>query len=234
MATVSAEPTSPASPDAAPAAPPTSPPASPDRQERRKAATRRRIIAAADQLFQERDYVDTSIEDIADAADVAVRTIYLHFGSKAAIMLSYADTWIDAFVEEILARPVDEPVTETLRAAVAAMTAAGWADRAEGGDERPHPLVEYIGSGPLDLAGHVPHRWMAALRQLADDFASRASELPADAEPIDPYARAIAVYTVWISSMFAARERTHGRDVPTGPSGFTGLTVLDRLTSGTF
>lgn len=199
------------------------------RQERRKAETRRRIVKAADRLFQERGYAETSIEEIARAADVAVRTIYLHFGSKAAIMLSYADDWIDAFVAEVTARPVDEPVAETLREAVAAMTEAGWTDRAEGEGQVPHPLVDHLGSGPLDIAGHVTHRWMRALEEMADDFSARATQLR---DPIDPHARAVAVYTMWIASLFAARERQRGRVLPTDASGVTGLLVLDRLTSG--
>ena len=199
------------------------------RQQRRKAETRRRIVKAADRLFSERGYTATSIEEIADAADVAVRTIYLHFGSKAAIMLSYVDDWIDEFVTAVIARPVDEPVADTLRSAIATMEAAGWTDRAEGGDELPHPMVEYLGSGPLDIAGHVTHRWMEALSRLAADFTARAGATTA---PIDPYARAVAVYTVWISSLFAAGERQHGRTVPSDASGVTGLAVLDRLASG--
>lgn len=200
------------------------------RQERRKAETRRRIIRAADQLFREQGYGETSIEQIAGAADVAVRTIYLHFGSKAAIMLSYVDDWIDAFVAEVTGRPVDEPVGDSLRAAIAAMTEAGWTDRAEGGTQVPHPLVEYLGSGPLDIAGHVTHRWMEAVTQMAADFSARAEHL---AHPIDPYARAAAVYTMWFTSILAARERQRGVDLPTDEAtGVTGMAILDRLTSG--
>lgn len=144
-------------------------------------------------------------------------------------MLSYVDDWVDAFVAEVTARPVDEPVAQTLRAAVAAMTEAGWSDRAEGPDQVPHPLVDHLGSGPLDIAGHVTHRWMRALEEMADDFSARAPQLR---NPIDPHARAVAVYSMWIASLFAARERQRGRVLPTDVSGVTGLLVLDRLTSG--
>ncbi|MFC6153063.1 TetR/AcrR family transcriptional regulator [Nocardioides yefusunii] len=208
----------------------TSSPAPSDRQSRRKAETRRRIGRAADSLFSAKGYEETSIEEIAAAADVAVRTIYLHFGSKASIMLSYVDEWIEAFVTEVVARPVDEPVTVALRAAIDAMTAAGWTDRAEGDDPIPHPLVTHLGSGPLDIAGHATHRWIEALSRMSQAFA--AAPQPPGAHPIDPYARAFAVHTLWLSSMFAARERTLGRDVPTDPSGVTGVAVLERLTSG--
>ena len=200
------------------------------RQQRRKAETRRRIVRAADELFRERGYAETSIEDVAAAADVAVRTIYLHFGSKAAIMLSYVDDWMDAFLAQVLARPVDEPVEATIRAAIDAMEQAGWTDRAEGGGQVPHPLVAYMGAGSLDIAGHVTQRWMAAMEQMATDFAARAEHL---ADPIDPHARAVAVYTMWISSIFAARERQRGVGLPTDEeTGVTGVAILSRIASG--
>ena len=37
------------------------------------------------------------MEDISVAADVAVRTIYLHFDSKAAVLLTGFDDWLDDF-----------------------------------------------------------------------------------------------------------------------------------------
>lgn len=49
-------------------------------------ATRRRIVDAAVRLFVERGYHSTTIESIADAADVAVETIYKRFGSKAGLL----------------------------------------------------------------------------------------------------------------------------------------------------
>jgi AcrR family transcriptional regulator len=49
-------------------------------------ATRRRILEAAVQLFVEGGYRSTTIDSIAQAADVSVETIYKRFGSKAGIL----------------------------------------------------------------------------------------------------------------------------------------------------
>lgn len=65
----------------------------------RKAQTRQRIIRAADQLFATKGYVGTSMEDISIEADVAIRTIYLHFDSKAAVLLAYFDAWLDELLD---------------------------------------------------------------------------------------------------------------------------------------
>lgn len=52
----------------------------------RAAATRARIVAAAAPLFVERGYLDTTMAALAGAAGVAVQTLYLSFGSKAAVL----------------------------------------------------------------------------------------------------------------------------------------------------
>ena len=49
-------------------------------------ATRQRVVAAAAPLFVRDGYVETTMAGIARAAGVAVQTLYLSFGSKAAVL----------------------------------------------------------------------------------------------------------------------------------------------------
>jgi AcrR family transcriptional regulator len=53
-----------------------------------KERTRQRLLAEAQQLFRERGYAATSLEQIAEAADVTKGAIYGHFASKEDLMLS--------------------------------------------------------------------------------------------------------------------------------------------------
>jgi AcrR family transcriptional regulator len=53
-----------------------------------KERTRQRLLAAAQQLFRERGYAATSLEQIAEAAEVTKGAIYGHFASKEDLMLS--------------------------------------------------------------------------------------------------------------------------------------------------
>src|SRR6516162_895849 len=53
--------------------------------------TYRRIVEAATRLFLDRGYVPTTIEAIADAADVAVETVYARFRTKANLMVAVKD-----------------------------------------------------------------------------------------------------------------------------------------------
>ncbi|MGB4779515.1 TetR/AcrR family transcriptional regulator [Microbacterium sp.] len=198
------------------------------RQERRKAATRAKIQTAAEQLFAQKGYAATSIDDISVAADVAMRTIYVHFPSKAAIMLAYFDDWMDAFIAEILRRPVDEPVVTTVREALAAMNEAGWVDRVENDDIRVHPLVEHLDSGAPAIAGHVLQRWMHEVARIAADTRAR-GDVP-DAS-LTPQARGVAVFAAWIGAMTAARSRERGEPLSASGSG-NGLDILTALTGG--
>jgi AcrR family transcriptional regulator len=52
----------------------------------RALATRQRVVAAATPLFVRNGYVETTMAGIAGAAGVAVQTLYLSFGSKAAVL----------------------------------------------------------------------------------------------------------------------------------------------------
>jgi AcrR family transcriptional regulator len=49
-------------------------------------ATRQRVVASATPLFVRDGYVETTMAGIARAAGVAVQTLYLSFGSKAAVL----------------------------------------------------------------------------------------------------------------------------------------------------
>jgi AcrR family transcriptional regulator len=53
-----------------------------------KERTRQRLLAEAQRLFRERGYAATSLEQIAEAADVTKGAIYGHFASKEDLMLS--------------------------------------------------------------------------------------------------------------------------------------------------
>ncbi len=202
-------------------------PSSPGRQERRKAATRAKILEAAEQLFGERGYAHTSIEEISELADVAVRTIYIHFPTKASMMLAYFDSWMDAFSQEIRNRPVDEPVVETVSASLEAMKVAGWVDKIENDSIQVHPIAEHLESGTPDIAGHILQRWMSEMRVLTADAQERGSFEPGS---LVPQSRAIAVFSSWISAMFVAKGggSVVSPDSEDGP----GLQILSLVTSG--
>ena len=60
----------------------------PGRRERKKAATHAALASAARRLFLERGFDAVTVAEIADAADTAVSTLFVHFpGGKEALLL---------------------------------------------------------------------------------------------------------------------------------------------------
>src|SRR5947208_4976007 len=68
--------------------------ASPPRGQRQVARTEGRVLEAATRLFLERGYTATTVEDVAAAADVGARTIYVRFSSKALLFKRVVDVAI--------------------------------------------------------------------------------------------------------------------------------------------
>ena len=64
----------------------------PGLRERKKLATRRAIRRAALALFESQGYAATTVEQIAQAADVAPMTVYRYFGTKEATVVSVSLT----------------------------------------------------------------------------------------------------------------------------------------------
>ena len=63
----------------------------PSRGRRRRERTGGAILDAATRLFVERGYGGTTVEAISDEADVAVGSLYGHFGSKEGLYLAVLD-----------------------------------------------------------------------------------------------------------------------------------------------
>jgi AcrR family transcriptional regulator len=89
-------------------------------RDRKKREVRHRIIAAAAAQFASRGLDTTTMEDIADAADVSVGTVYNYFGNKSALLLAGVEEDTTRMIEAgaaVLADPGDDPVTAVQRLA---------------------------------------------------------------------------------------------------------------------
>ena len=86
-------------------------------RERKKQRTRDAIQREAMRLFAERGYEETTIEQIAAAADISPSTFFNYFPTKEDVVLS--DQYDPMWVEMLLSRPADEPLNATLRHLIA-------------------------------------------------------------------------------------------------------------------
>src|SRR5260370_16726967 len=75
------------------------------------ALTEQRIIAAATDLFLTDGYVATTLEAVAKRAQVGARTVYVRFGTKAALFKRVVDVAIvcDTQPVDVLGRTCMQP-----------------------------------------------------------------------------------------------------------------------------
>src|SRR2546430_1169575 len=84
-------------------------------RERKKQRTRETIARAAREAFAERGYHNTTLPEIAEAADVSTRTIFAYFPSKEDILFSDFPVMKEALAQALAERPKGEDALETVR-----------------------------------------------------------------------------------------------------------------------
>lgn len=81
------------------------------RRERKKRQTREAIAETALSLFAERGFDAVTIADVADAADVAVNTVFYHFKTKEDLFFGAFSPPVGALADRLQARsPGESPV----------------------------------------------------------------------------------------------------------------------------
>jgi AcrR family transcriptional regulator len=74
---------------------------SPGRRERKKLDTRRRIFRAAFDLFSEKGFDATTVEEIAEHADVGKGTVFNYFPHKTAFLVAAYREWVGVMQEDL-------------------------------------------------------------------------------------------------------------------------------------
>ena len=91
-------------------------------RERKKRLTRTAIFDAAQKLFSERGFDEVTVAEIADAANISVKTLFTYVRSKEELIFGGAPTVLDAVVAAVRHRRLGE--TPLVAAAKAIMAAA--------------------------------------------------------------------------------------------------------------
>ncbi len=71
------------------------------RRSRRKRETRQRIVEAAESLFRQVGFTNTTMQAIAEAADVHVTTLFTHFKSKRDLSDAISERVLEAMAKAI-------------------------------------------------------------------------------------------------------------------------------------
>ncbi|MFC3577004.1 TetR family transcriptional regulator [Streptomyces yaanensis] len=81
-------------------------------RERKKQKTRERIRREAYSLFAQHGYEATTVDQIADAAEVSPSTFFRYFPTKEDVVMQ--DEYDPALAEALRARPADEPIVDAI------------------------------------------------------------------------------------------------------------------------
>ncbi|MEU3030456.1 TetR/AcrR family transcriptional regulator [Streptomyces incarnatus] len=98
-------------------------------RERKKVKTREAIRGATYALIEEQGYDATTIDQIADRAEVSPSTVFRYFPAKEDIVLT--DVFDAVMLEEIGRRPAEEPWADTIRYVLRRAVQAGAEDEPE-------------------------------------------------------------------------------------------------------
>ncbi len=97
----------------------------PDRpglRERKKEKTRQALETAALELFAEKGFDGTTVDEIAEACDVSQRTFFRYYSAKEDVLFADGDERLEALLTEIARRPADELPIRAVQAAFLATT----------------------------------------------------------------------------------------------------------------
>lgn len=132
-------------------------------RERKKRRTRAALAEAALGLFARQGYEQTTVADIAAAADVSTRTFFSYFRTKEDVLFADTDDRLDLLRQSLAMAGADTPTIEVLRVVAAEIFAA------PEGILGPHRAVRAeLTLGHPELRAKALERMLAAQSEFAD------------------------------------------------------------------
>jgi AcrR family transcriptional regulator len=170
-------------------------------RERKKADTREAIRAAAVDLFCTHGFDGTTMDAVAAAADVSVRTVFRYFPTKEDLVFADVDADLEDLGMLLDARPADEPVMTSVRAVVEVL-----AGRMEGGRDADVRLAPLLRDEPA-----LRQRYLGVLDRVEETIADWARQRlgsgPADLRPGLLAAGMVSVQRVVVDAVVAGDPR---------------------------
>ena len=165
-------------------------------RERKKQQTREKIAQVAVRLFAERGYDHTTLAEIAEAADVAPRTIFAYFESKEDILLCGERSFLDDLKRRLDERPAGTTTVDALREFLSTIPPQ---------DEDDLLRKKVMSENPdLQMKAHAGHTRLEPM--LAESIAKDLGAEPDDLQPMLAAASVTAAFISVRDRIFAAEE----------------------------
>jgi AcrR family transcriptional regulator len=140
-------------------------------RDRKKAATRKALIEAAGRLFEERGFDAVTVAEIADAANVSVKTMFVYFRTKEDLV--FADNeLIESLVAAVRDRPAGTAPADAIARVLSAAIDPQHVQEGLEGFHRGYGQSLALESGLLRLWADFENQLTAVLAVEADGTAS--------------------------------------------------------------
>ncbi len=149
-------------------------------RERKRRLTRHLIADAATAMFASRGFEAVKVTEIADRANVSMKTLYNYFPTKESMVLGDADELIAGLATALRDRPAGMSITDAFVVALEA--------NMDGFDLLDDELAAYVATTFEAMVTQTPAlhaHWLAILDRLARVVAEQLA-LQAGIEPTDP------------------------------------------------
>jgi AcrR family transcriptional regulator len=187
-------------------------PATPGLRERKKERTRRALVQAAVELFERKGYDETTIAEIAAAADVSTRTFFSYFPSKEDVLFADTDVRVGIALAEIDARRPEDRPAELLLRAVQRIVESGTLDRDFTSNMAP-VRMRLLQQAPA-LQGHALQRLFAAQRVIAEHLHAA---YPDELDPVRAAAVVGSLVGALVGAAVVAVEAANAASDPAAP-----------------
>lgn len=171
--------------------------ASPGRRERKRLQTRRQLVAAAVELFEEKGFDAVTVTEIAERADVDPSTFFRHFGSKEAVLFTDMEEFIANAEQRLATQPLsaNRPLLASLHESTRRITLSEPFD----------PTLELLRAKLQRSSPEIHAQSLVYREELVKSIAtgvSRQLGVDHEADPV-PY----LVATLWVSGFDWLRQR---------------------------
>lgn len=150
----------------------------PGRRERKKAGTRAALLASSKVLFETKGFADTTVHQIAEAADVSERTFFRYFRSKDDLLLPGIASFFNSITAEFESNGSRGQPLEALLASVEAVVTRNFTN----GENFPLPIPEPWNDS---LASRSARAFMEWERNLSEVMRAKISAADPDLKDLD-------------------------------------------------